>query len=290
MSDLPNIDSYPLFSRGKVRDIYDLGDKLLLVASDRVSVYDVVLPTLVPGKGEVLSKISIFWFNQLQVPHHFITNDVTQYPSNLQPYAEMLQGRSMIVKKANRFDVECVARGYLVGSGYKDYLKTGSVCGHKLPSGLSNGAKLNPPLFTPAAKNDIGHDENIDFETMVTMVGESNAKALREKTLDLYSKARNYALDRGIIIADTKFEFGEVNGEIILIDEALTPDSSRFWPQASYKEGQEQPSLDKQFVRDFAADCNWDKTAPGPKLPQEVIDKTMDKYKEVYLILTGEKL
>ncbi len=286
--NLVDIKEYPLFSRGKVRDMYDLDDHLLMVASDRISVYDVVLPTLIPGKGAILNDISIFWFNKLDVSHHFITNNVDEYPADLHQYHDVLQGRSMLIRKAKRFDVECVARGYLVGSGYKDYLNTGFVCGHKLPKGLKNGSCLEPLLFTPAAKNDIGHDENIDFETMCQMVGEDNALKLKDLTLNLYQEARNFALTKGIIIADTKFEFGEVDGEIILIDEVLTPDSSRFWPADLYKEGQEQPSLDKQFVRDHTASCHWNKKAPGPELPQEVIDKTLERYHQVKNILMDE--
>jgi phosphoribosylaminoimidazole-succinocarboxamide synthase len=283
----PEITEYPLFSKGKVRDMYDLGDRLLMVASDRVSAYDVVLPTPIPGKGAILSQFSVFWFQKFGMPNHFITNTLSEYPQDLHKYKEYLEGRSMIVKKAKRFDVECVARGYLVGSGYKDYLATGSVCGHALPEGLLNGSKLENPLFTPAAKNDEGHDENIDFETTVEMVGPDNAEKLRQLTLDLYSKAREYALKRGVILADTKFEFGEVDGEIILIDEVLTPDSSRFWPADAYQEGQEQPSFDKQFVRDFLTTCNWDKTYPGPELPPEVVQKTLEKYQEAYRLLAS---
>ncbi len=285
---IPEITEFPLFSKGKVREMYDLGDKLLMVASDRISAYDVVLPSFIPNKGAILNQLSVFWFKQLKCPSHFISDKLEDYPSELHKYKDYLQGRSMLVKKAKRFDVECVARGYLVGSGYKDYQATGSVCGHKLPPDLPKSSKLDPPLFTPAAKADTGHDENITFEKMVEMVGDDVANKLRDLCLSIYSQARSYAFEKGVIIADTKFEFGEVDGEIILIDEVLTPDSSRFWPESAYELGKEQPSFDKQFVRDYLSGLDWDKTYPGPELPDLIVEKTVAKYKEAYKLLTGE--
>lgn len=285
----PPITEVPLFARGKVRDVYDLGDQLLMVATDRLSAFDVVLPTPVPNKGAILTQLSVFWFKHLGIPSHFISCEMNALPASLQKHANYLKGRFMLVKKAKRFDVECVARGYLVGSGWKDYLATGKVCGHPLPAGLKQSCKLDPPLFTPAAKNDIGHDENIDYAAMETITGVENAQKLRELTLEIYSKARTYAASKGVIIADTKFEFGVVDGEIILIDEVLTPDSSRFWPAGSYHEGREQDSFDKQFVRNYLNTLSWDKTYPGPELPQEVVDKTRQKYLEAYALLTGEE-
>jgi phosphoribosylaminoimidazole-succinocarboxamide synthase len=283
------IKTVPLFSQGKVRDMYDLGDKFLMVASDRTSAFDVVLPTPIPGKGKILNQLSVFWFKQLGFPNHFITADVDEYPEELQEYKEYLRGRSMIVKKANRYDVECVARGYLVGTGWKDYLNTGSVCGHDLPDGLQLCCKLNPPLFTPAAKMDEGHDENISFEQMIPLTGEKAAAELRDLTLDIFSRARDFAASKGIILADTKFEFGELDGEIILIDEVLTPDSSRYWPADSYSEGKNQESYDKQFVRDWLETLDWNKEYPGPEIPAEVVAKTQEKYREIFVKLTGEE-
>jgi phosphoribosylaminoimidazole-succinocarboxamide synthase len=287
-SSLPEIKEFPLHNRGKVRDVYDLNDKLLIIASDRISAYDVVLPNPIPRKGEILTQISLFWFEKLGFPNHLITSDVDEFPEPLQKYKDSLKGRSMLVKKANRFDVECVARGYLVGSGWADYCSTGKVCGHNLPDGLPKSAKLNPPLFTPASKNDTGHDENISFEKTVALIGQKKAEKLRDVTLEIYSSARAFALEKGVIIADTKFEFGEVDGEIILIDEILTPDSSRFWPASEYREGQDQPSFDKQFVRDYLSTLDWDKTPPGPELPSDIIEKTLEKYREAYKLLTGK--
>ncbi len=284
----PVIREYPVFSQGKVRDVYDLGDKLLMIASDRISAYDVVLPTPIEDKGKILTQISIFWFQQFDIPNHLVTANVDEYPEDLHKYRNYLEGRSMLVKKAKRFDVECVVRGYLVGSGWADYQNTGMVCGHKLPANLPKSVKLDPPLFTPAAKNDTGHDENISFERMVEMVGRESAEKLRDLTLKIYSEARAYALEKGVIIADTKFEFGEVDGEIILIDEVLTPDSSRFWPAADYKEGEDQKSFDKQFVRDYLSTLDWDKTYPGPELPAEVVDASLKKYYEAFKLLTGK--
>ncbi|MDQ3002630.1 MAG: phosphoribosylaminoimidazolesuccinocarboxamide synthase [Fibrobacterota bacterium] len=288
-SSPPPITEIPLFSRGKVRDVYDLGDRLLMVATDRLSAFDVVLPTPIPDKGAILTQLSVFWFNHLGVPSHFISADLKDLPASLNRHRDYLSGRFMLVKKAKRFDVECVARGYLVGSGWKDYQATGAVCGHALPPGLKQSCKLEPPLFTPAAKNDIGHDENIDYMAMEKMVGEVNADRLRSLTLDIYSKARGYAATKGVIIADTKFEFGVVEGQTILIDEVLTPDSSRFWPSAGYAEGREQDSFDKQYVRDYLNTLDWDKTYPGPDLPAEVVKHTRRKYLEAYALLTGKE-
>ena len=285
---LEPITEYPLFSRGKVRDVYDLGERLLMVATDRLSAFDVVLPTAIPDKGKILTQLSVFWFNHLGVPSHFISADVKDLPESLRRHEDYLRGRFMLVKKAKRFDVECVVRGYLAGSGWKDYQATGRVCGHVLPAGLKQSARLDPPLFTPAAKNDVGHDENIDFDTMVAMVGQENAVLLREFTLNIYTRARAYASQKGVILADTKFEFGTVDGKMIVIDEVLTPDSSRFWPAATYSEGREQDSFDKQYVRDYLLTLPWDKTYPGPELPGEVIVNTRKKYLEAYKLLTGK--
>ena len=285
----PAITEYPLFRRGKVRDVYDLGEHLLIVASDRISAFDVILPTPIPDKGRILTQISLFWFDFLKEPCHLVTADVSEFPEALKKYSDWLRGRSMLVKKAIRYDVECVVRGYLAGSGWKDYQNTGSVCGLKLPPGLRQSAKLEPPLFTPAAKNDVGHDENISFETMIGMTGEAVAGKLRTRSLGIYERARNYALSRGVILADTKFEFGEVDSQIIVIDEVLTPDSSRFWPAAEYKEGQDQKSFDKQYLRDYLETLDWDKTYPGPELPQHVVENTRNKYLEAYRLLTGKE-
>ncbi len=284
----PPITEVPLFARGKVRDVYDLGDRLLMVATDRLSAFDVVLPTPVPGKGAILTQLSVFWFKHLGVPSHFISADLKDLPASLQRHSDYLRGRFMLVKKAKRFDVECVARGYLVGSGWKDYQATGAVCGHVLPAGLQQSCRLDPPLFTPAAKNDIGHDENIDFSAMEKIVGPKDASHLQKLTLDIYSQARSFAATKGVIIADTKFEFGIVDGQTILIDEVLTPDSSRFWPAANYREGREQDSFDKQYVRDYLNTLSWDKNYPGPELPPEVVEKTRQKYLEAFALLTGE--
>lgn len=285
-SELPGIT---LRARGKVRDIWDLGDQLLLVATDRISAFDAVSPTPIPGKGILLTQMSLFWFELLGFPHHLVASTVDKYPDILKPFASQLEGRSMLVRKAKRFDVECVARGYLVGSGLKDYLKTGSVCGHKLPSGLVDGSKLPSPIFTPAAKNDIGHDENVDRETAGKICGPQVIEYLEEATLALYAKAASHAESVGIILADTKFEFGIIDGRISLIDEVLTPDSSRFWPASEYSVGKAQPSFDKQFVRDHYESLAWDKNPPAPALPTEVVEKTLEKYREAYKRLTGKE-
>ena len=287
--ELPGI---PMISRGKVRDIFDLGDALLFVATDRLSAFDVVLPTGIRDKGRVLTQISLFWFDLMSqwLPNHLITADVTTR-KELLPYAEDLQGRSMIVKKAKVLPIECIVRGYIVGSGWKDYQKTGSVSGIALRPGYHQADKLDTPLFTPSTKAEIGdHDEAISFDGVAERIGKDKAEILRDLSLKIYTTARDYALTKGIIVADTKFEFGEVDGQIILVDEVLTPDSSRFWPEDQYQPGTSPVSLDKQFVRDYLETLDWDKTAPGPELPAEVAEKTRDKYLEAYRQLTGKSL
>ncbi len=286
-----NIQEFPLKARGKVRDIYDLGDSLLFIASDRVSAFDFVLPNPIPDKGKVLTQISLFWFQHLRnaVNNHVITANTEQYPAGLRKYPE-LAGRSMIVKKAEMFPVECVARGYLSGSGWKEYRETGAVCGIALPAGLTESGALPEPIFTPATKAPTGHDINISFEETARMIGESTARTLKELTLKLYAQAAAYALTRGIIIADTKFEFGKFEGNIILCDEALTPDSSRFWPEDDYQPGRPQRSLDKQYVRDYLEKIRWNKQPPPPQLPDDVIQETSRKYREIYSRLTGNDL
>ncbi|WP_273266263.1 phosphoribosylaminoimidazolesuccinocarboxamide synthase [Flexistipes sinusarabici] len=273
-----------LAARGKVRDIYDLGDKLLIVTTDRISAFDVILPTGIPQKGYVLTQLSKFWFEQTKsiVKNHLITTDVNEMPEECRQYSDILNGRSMLVKKADPFPVECVVRGYITGSGWKDYLRTGKVCGIKLPGNLKESQKLEPPIFTPATKAEIGdHDENISFDKMIEIVGKDNAEKLKELTISIYEFARDLALKKGIIIADTKLEFGVKNGDIILIDEVLTPDSSRFWYEREYEVGKPQNSMDKQFVRNYLETLDWDKKAPGPELPQDVVNKTSKKYMEI---------
>ena len=276
---------------GKVRDVYDLGDKLLMVVSDRISAFDVILPCGVPDKGKVLNMLSLFWMDFLGMKNHLITADVDQYPAELQPYKDDLRGRSMLVKKVKMVEVECIARGYLTGSGWKEYQKSGTVNGQKLREGYQNASKLDEVLFTPTTKAAIGdHDEAIDYAQTEALVGAETAKALRDATLGLYTKAADYALKHGIIIADTKFEFGrDADGSLILADEVLTPDSSRFWPQALYSVGKNPPSLDKQFVRDWLDSVNFNHQPPGPVLPDEVIDRTHDIYVKAYEDLSGRK-
>ncbi|MCK9523843.1 MAG: phosphoribosylaminoimidazolesuccinocarboxamide synthase [Proteobacteria bacterium] len=281
------ITDVPLVHQGKVRDMYDLGEHLLMVASDRISAFDVVLPTPIAGKGKILTQLSVFWFAQLGMPNHLVSADVADYPAVLAPYRDYLRGRSMLVRKAARFDVECIARGYLVGSGWKDYQRTGAVCGHQLPKGLALSARLDPPLYTPSTKADDGHDENISFEQSAEIIGAGPAAALRDLTLEVYGKARGFALERGIILADTKFEFGEVDGQIVLIDEVLTPDSSRYWPADKYVEGQNQESFDKQYLRDWLETLDWGKRYPGPEIPADVVRATQEKYREIFVRLTG---
>ena len=285
------LDGVKLVNRGKVRDVYDLGDALLFVATDRLSAFDVVMPNGIPRKGEVLTRISLFWFDFLKgIPNHLISADVASRPE-LKPYAADLQGRSIIVRKAKIFPVECIVRGYLVGSGWKDYCKTGVVSGIKLRAGYRQADKLDEPLFTPSTKAAVGdHDEAISFDGVAKLIGADKASRIRDLALDIYSRARDYAASRGIIVADTKFEFGEVDGKIILADEVLTPDSSRFWPAESYKPGANPPSLDKQFVRDYLESLGWNKQAPGPVIPDEVVKKTADKYLEACRMLTGAGL
>jgi phosphoribosylaminoimidazole-succinocarboxamide synthase len=278
-------------AQGKVRDIFDLGDTLLIVATDRLSAFDVVLPDPIPYKGEVLTKISLFWFDMLGhiVANHLISADECDLPEDLAAHADALRGRFMLVKKAGVFPVECIARGYLAGSGWKEYRESGTVCGQKLPEGLVESSQLPEPIFTPSTKAAIGgHDENISFERMCEIVGTEAAESLREFSIALYSAARDYASMRGIIIADTKFEFGVVDGEITLVDEVLTPDSSRFWPADEYEPGHGQPSFDKQFVRDWLEASGWDKKPPAPELPEDVMMMTAEKYIEAYELLTDE--
>lgn len=278
-------------AQGKVRDLYDLGDKLLLVATDRISAFDYILEDEIPNKGRVLTQLSCFWFDLLSdvVENHLISADVADLPEEFKPYEEYLEGRFMLVKKAQMFPVECIVRGYLTGSGLKDYQKTGAVCGIELPAGLENGSKLPEPLFTPSTKAEIGdHDENISFERCAELLGDEAAQDLRDLTLAVYTKASEHAAERGIIIADTKFEFGTIDGTIILADEVLTPDSSRFWGVDDYEVGREQPSFDKQFVRNWL-NANWDRTGNPPRLPQDVIDQTSAKYVQAYETITGKK-
>jgi phosphoribosylaminoimidazole-succinocarboxamide synthase len=276
--------------RGKVRDIYDLGDSLLIVATDRISAFDVVLPSAIPEKGRVLTQISKYWFSKTEkiVRNHLITTDVKAYPSACKPHAAVLEGRSMLVKKAEPLPVECIVRGYLSGSGLKEYREKGSISGIKLPSGLREASRLSEPIFTPSTKAEVGeHDVNIDFDTVIKLVGKEVAGKIKQYTLGIYKRACELAEARGIIIADTKFEFGVFNGEVILIDEVLTPDSSRFWPRSSYQEGVVQKSFDKQFVRDYLIALNWNQRPPAPVLPDEVVKKTSEKYLEVLKMLTG---
>jgi phosphoribosylaminoimidazole-succinocarboxamide synthase len=278
--------------RGKVRDIYEYGDNLLLIASDRISAFDVVLPTPIPMKGAVLTQLSQFWFDMVRdvVPNHLISTEVDTFPADLQKFREVLHLRSMLSVKADMFPIECVARGYLAGSGWKEYQENRSVCGIPLPAGLRECDRLPEPIFTPATKADTGHDMNISFDEAARIVGLKDATQLKDLTLEIYNRAVEYALKRGIIIADVKFEFGLYNGQIILCDEVLTPDSSRFWPLASYKPGQGQPSFDKQYVRDYLEEIKFDKRPPGPELPDAVVRGTTDKYMEAYRLLTGKTL
>ena len=288
-----NIPELPLLSRGKVRDLYAVGDdRLLIVASDRISAFDVVLPTPIPRKGEVLTKLSIFWFDLLKdvVGTHFITADVAEYPSEIQKHHDQLEGRSMLVRRLEMFPIECVVRGYIVGSGWKDYQRTGSVCGVRLPEGLRECAKLASAIFTPATKAVTGHDENIGFDEAARIVGAEAAGRLRDLTLEVYDRASQHGLARGLILADTKLEFGTSGGEIVLGDEVLTPDSSRYWPLDLYQPGRGQESFDKQYLRDYLEEISFDKNPPGPELPADVVAKTSEKYVEAYVTLTGEDL
>ncbi|HEY5885214.1 MAG TPA: phosphoribosylaminoimidazolesuccinocarboxamide synthase [Pyrinomonadaceae bacterium] len=286
-----SVDELKLVKRGKVRDIYEVdANHLLIVATDRISAFDCILPTAIPRKGEVLTALSNFWFQKLQrvVPNHIVT-DTSLLPNGIMK--DGIEKRSMFVRKTNVFPVECVVRGYLAGSGWKDYLRSGAVCGHQLPENLTESAELPEPIFTPSTKAEEGHDENISESEVRNIVGDETASRLRDISLQLYKDAREYARQRGIIIADTKFEFGhDSGGQIILIDEALTPDSSRFWPAETYSPGKSQPSFDKQFVRDYLETLDWDKQPPAPPLPDEISKATTDRYLEAYRLLTGERL
>ena len=280
-----------LLQRGKVRDMYDLGEAYLMVATDRMSAFDVVLPDPIPDKGVVLTQISLYWFDIMAslVNNHVITADVSSYPESCQPYAAELEGRSILVKKARPLPVECVVRGYITGSGWKSYQKEGTVCGIRLPDELVESQQLPEPIFTPSTKEELGkHDINIDFDEMVRRIGAPLAKKVKELSLDIYKKGARIASEKGIIIADTKFEFGLIDDEVILIDEVLTPDSSRFWPEATYAPGGPQKSFDKQYLRDYLLTLDWDKTPPGPVLPQEVIDNTRARYVEALTRLSGK--
>ncbi len=281
-----------LLHRGKVRDLYDLGEALLMVATDRISAFDVVMPTPIPDKGVVLTQMSLFWFDFLKdvVPNHLLTARVENYPEEAQEYAAVLQGRSMLVKKTKPLPVECIVRGYLAGSGLKEYRKKGTVCGLKLPRGLREADRLPEPIFTPSTKAQEGHDVNITFEECVHLIGRELAEKVRDLSLEIYKKAAAYAEERGIIIADTKFEFGLLNGDLLLIDEVLTPDSSRFWPKEEYEPGRPQKSFDKQFLRDWLEEIGWDKKPPAPELPEEIVTKTRARYLEALKRLTGKEL
>ncbi|ANA40015.1 phosphoribosylaminoimidazolesuccinocarboxamide synthase [Geobacter anodireducens] len=287
-TDFPDLK---LAGRGKVRDIYDLGDALLIVTTDRISAFDVIMNEAIPDKGYVLTQISAFWFRQMEdiIPNHIISTDVKDFPAECQKYAAQLEGRSMLVKKAKPLPVECIVRGYISGSGWKDYKATGAICGITLPAGLVESDKLEEPIFTPSTKAELGeHDENISFDRCVELIGRELAEKIRDVTIAIYKRARDIADTKGIIIADTKFEYGIYNGELIIIDECMTPDSSRFWPKDSYKPGGAQPSFDKQFLRDYLETLDWGKTAPAPPLPEEIIRKTGEKYMEALVRLTGK--
>lgn len=286
------IPGLTVWRRGKVRDVYDLGDRLLIVATDRLSAFDVVLPTGIPDKGRVLTQLSLFWFSLLSdvVPNHVLAWDVAGYPPELRGAASQLAGRSMIVHKTRALPVECVVRGYLTGSGWKDYRASGSVCGIPLPRGLRESQRLDPPIFTPSTKAEVGHDENISLSEVEALLGAEQAAQLRQVSLELYERGRRHAEDRGILLADTKFEFGVRDGQLLWIDEALTPDSSRFWPRDAYQPGGPQPSFDKQYVRDYLESLGWDKRPPAPPLPSEVVARTREKYLEAHARITGREL
>jgi phosphoribosylaminoimidazole-succinocarboxamide synthase len=288
-----NLGDLPLIARGKVRDLYAVGEALLLIATDRISAFDHVLATGIPGKGTILTQLSLFWFRLLRdiVPNHLITAEVAQYPEVLRPYASQLAGRSMLVRRAQMFPVECVVRGYLSGSGWKEYQAGGSVCGIPLPRGLRESDRLPEPIFTPATKSSDGeHDVNISFDEMTVRIGEEAATRLRGLSLAIYNRAASYAADRGVLLADTKFEFGVTPGGVVLADEVLTPDSSRYWPADQYRPGGPQPSFDKQFVRDYLESIQWDKRPPAPALPPEIVASTRRKYLDAYRLLTGKDL
>lgn len=284
-----NMPDIKFLRKGKVRDIYEIEDYLLLIASDRISAFDVVLPNGIPGKGRLLTQISLYWFRQMEniIKNHIVATEVKDYPSACHKYADQLEGRSMLVKKAKPMPVECIVRGYLSGSGWKEYRKNGTVCKMKLPGGLVESSKLPEPIFTPSTKADEGHDINISFEEMVDIVGRETSEKLRDVSLKVYAKARDIAEKKGIIIADTKFEFGLADGDLILIDEVLTPDSSRFWSARTYQPGKGQDSYDKQIIRDYLLTLEWDQTYPGPVLPDDVVRKAIARYQEIYGIITG---
>ena len=285
-----NFPGLKLFARGKVRDIYDLGDQLLIVATDRLSAFDVVMPTPIPDKGKVLTQISLFWFDLLKdvVPNHVLRAD--NFPAPFATYGDQIAGRSMLVRKTQPLPIECVVRGYLSGSGWKEYSATGEVCGIALPAGLRESDKLPEPIFTPATKATSGHDENISFDHAAYLIGRPLAETVRAVSLEIYNRAAAYAAPRGVILADTKFEFGQLDNELVWIDEALTPDSSRFWPASQYRPGGPQPSFDKQFVRDYLEGIRWRKTPPAPELPPDVVARTRAKYREAFRLLTGRDL
>jgi phosphoribosylaminoimidazole-succinocarboxamide synthase len=288
-TDFPGVERH---GRGKVRDVYSIDGRLLIVATDRISAFDYILPTGIPDKGRVLTQLSIFWFDFLRdlTPTHFLTARVEDYPEPLRRFRDQLEGRSMLVKRADMIEIECVARGYISGSGWKEYRDRGTVCGIHLPAGLKESDRLPEPIFTPATKAQSGHDENVSFDRVCELVGESLAARLRDLTLNIYMRAARYAETRGIIIADTKFEFGFVGDELVLGDEVLTPDSSRFWPADTYKPGGPQFSFDKQFVRDYLESIRWNKQPPAPALPEEVAARTGEKYRQAYRVLTGHNL
>ena len=287
-----NLPGVELYAKGKVRDVYCIEDRLLIVATDRISAFDYILPTGIPDKGRVLTQLSVFWFDFLRdiVPTHYLTASVDEFPASLRALRDQLEGRSMLVKRAKMVEVECVARGYLAGSGWKEYRETGEVCGIPLPAGLKESSALPEPIFTPATKAQSGHDENISFDAMVKVTGADLAARLRGLTLKIYKRAAEYARTKGILIADTKFEFGMAEGELVLGDEVLTPDSSRFWPLKTYEPGRAQESYDKQFVRDYLERIRWPKSPPAPPLPAEIAARTGEKYKEAYRALTGREL
>lgn len=286
------LDGVQLLKKGKVRDVYEYNDFLVIVSTDRISAFDVVLPTPIPYKGEILNQLSLFWFEYLKdiVDNHVITSNIDSYPEEFKKFRDILENRSVLVKKAKPFSVECIVRGYISGSGWKEYKKTGTICGIRLREGLKESDKLDEPIFTPSTKADVGeHDINISFDKMIDIVGKEVANILKELSIDLYIKARDYALEKGIIIADTKLEFGLYNDKIILIDEAFTPDSSRFWPMETYKPGESQVSLDKQYIRDYLITLDWQSMEKIPELPYDVVRNTFIKYKQAYEILTGKK-
>lgn len=284
-----NLPDVKLLRRGKVRDVYEVGEHLLIIATDRISAFDVVLPNGIAGKGKVLTQISLHWFDRMKdiIENHIVATEVKDYPALLHKYRDELEGRSMLVKKADPMPVECIVRGYLSGSGWKEYKSRGTVCGIALPAGLLESSRLSEPIFTPSTKAEEGHDVNISFEQMRGIVGDETAEKLKDASLRIYGKARDIAEDKGIIIADTKFEFGLYEGKLILIDEILTPDSSRFWSMKTYEPGKGQDSYDKQIVRDYLLSLDWDQTYPGPALPADIVEKAIERYREIYRIITG---